>query len=567
MAPEVLAGEKPGPEADVYGLAATVVTLLNGQPPNIERPLWPGIGPAEAAALATTLRAALSGDPAKRPSSASSLVEQLRRADLSGGVVALLATEVVDSGRLWDDDAEWMGVAMARLADVIAQVLERRGGRVVGTMNEGDRTIAVFPSGSDAAVAALELHDRVQQAAFPAGIDVRLRAAIEIGRADLVSGAYVGAPVDRVRWLASIGAPGATLTSEATAELLIEQLDDGVSVVPLGTVTTKARPRGASVCGLARTGREDTARLDPELTGVATSAPAADSAPAPTTDAVSRRHLIAEAVQHPSTLVSLTIAGFALIYVLVLAPELGGGGIGLAVLVLAALAVVGCFAWRYTVVWADEEARQEIARFEVEAAAAAHQRDKTIAEQRAVLEEGFEKIGSDAGSRILHDLAEEHTAVQTSLREHEDSTFSLAHILPSIVDDAYQRGLSVLMDALDLLEQSESPRRRRLEYELDDIIDRLEDPVYEDERERERDEQRRLAAQETLAALDRARESARDLLFQAETCETALHRANIELASVRAGAAQVSVDSVVQTLEANIQRVREVQDELRKFQY
>ena len=34
VAPEVGAGEKPTPAADVYGLAATAVALLNGHPPS-----------------------------------------------------------------------------------------------------------------------------------------------------------------------------------------------------------------------------------------------------------------------------------------------------------------------------------------------------------------------------------------------------------------------------------------------------------------------------------------------------------------------------------------------------
>jgi hypothetical protein len=567
MAQEVLAGDKPGPEADVYGLAATVVTLLNGDPPNIVQPVWPGIERAQAAALASTLRAALSPDPVKRPSSAGRLVEQLRRADLSAGLVALLATEVVDSGRLWDDDAAGMRTAMARVADLLAQVVERRGGRIVTTMNEGDRTIAVFSEGSEAALAALELQQSVERETFPAGIDVQLRAAVEIGKADLVNGSYSGAPVDRVRWLGSIAAPGATLTSEATAELLLERFDEGISFVPLGHVTTKARPRGAAVYGIALAGGERAARLDPEVTERSTPQPAEVSKSAAVTDEEARRHLVAEAVEHPATLVSLTITGLAFIYLVVLAPETGAGALALVVLILSAVAMVGSFAWRYTVGYGEEEAKKEIEKVERDAEAAALERLRTIAKQRGELEEGFARIGSDAGSRVLHDLTEEFAALETSLQEHEESAFSLAHILPSLVDDTYQRGLSVLLDALDLLERSESPRRRRLEYELDDINDRLQNDDYDDARERARDERRKLANEDTLAALDRARETARDLLFQAETCETALHRANIELASVRAGAAQVSVDSVIQTLEENIQRVREVQDELRKFQY
>ncbi len=159
-----------------------------------------------------------------------------------------------------------------------------------------------------------------------------------------------------MRWLSSIAAPGATLTSEATVELLLEHLGDDITIVPLGTVTTRV-PGGASVCGLALAGREHTARLDlDEHEGVTPDASAASITEL--TDGTSRHHLVVEALQHPATLVSLTIAGLALIYVLVLAAEMGGSGLGLAVLVLGVVATVVCFAWRYSVGYGEEEARR-----------------------------------------------------------------------------------------------------------------------------------------------------------------------------------------------------------------
>ena len=110
---------------------------------------------------------------------------------------------------------------MSRLRDVMDEVVEHNGGRVVTSMNEGDRTIAVFREASSAALAALELHDRVGREAFPPSIDVRLRAAIAVGEAAVVDGVYLGAVVDFVVRLRSSAAPGSTVTSEGTAELLL----------------------------------------------------------------------------------------------------------------------------------------------------------------------------------------------------------------------------------------------------------------------------------------------------------------------------------------------------------
>src|SRR5262249_55238904 len=94
VAPEVAAGEKPTPASDVYGLAATVVALLSGRSPSVDRPSFPEIDPAQTGAIASVLRGGLAPNPADRPSSATRLVERLRSArasDLPRGVVAILA--------------------------------------------------------------------------------------------------------------------------------------------------------------------------------------------------------------------------------------------------------------------------------------------------------------------------------------------------------------------------------------------------------------------------------------------------------------------------------------------
>ena len=241
-APEVAAGEKPTPASDVYGLAATIVTLLNGRPPSSDRPAFPDIDPAEVGAIASVLRAGLAVNPEDRPSSATRLVERLRAArtiDLPKGVVTLLGIEVANGERLWDEDADEMRTAMTRLNDLVARMVEHRGGRIVSTGIDG--TIAVFREASAAADAALGLQDRLDDPTSVVGLDLRVRIGLEVGEADLVDGAYFGAVLDRVGWLRSIAAPGATITTEASAEMLRDLLDDNVSIVPLETIRTANR--------------------------------------------------------------------------------------------------------------------------------------------------------------------------------------------------------------------------------------------------------------------------------------------------------------------------------------
>ena len=77
-APEVAGGAPPTPASDVFSLAATAFALLTGRPPRPGvRPAWTGIDPDRARLVEFALRRGLSVDPARRPATASALVDAL----------------------------------------------------------------------------------------------------------------------------------------------------------------------------------------------------------------------------------------------------------------------------------------------------------------------------------------------------------------------------------------------------------------------------------------------------------------------------------------------------------
>jgi serine/threonine-protein kinase PknK len=77
-APEVAGGASPSPASDVFSLAATAFALLTGRPPRPGvRPAWEGIDPERARLVEFALRRGLSIDPARRPATASALVDAL----------------------------------------------------------------------------------------------------------------------------------------------------------------------------------------------------------------------------------------------------------------------------------------------------------------------------------------------------------------------------------------------------------------------------------------------------------------------------------------------------------
>src|SRR5207249_1567174 len=118
--------------------------------------------------------------------------------------------------------------------------------------------------------------------------------------------------------------------------------------------------------------------------------------------------------------------------------------LALVVLVLSAIAAIGCFAWRYSIGYGEEEARLELERLERQEAEAARQRAAEIAQRRRELGRGFARVDSDAGSRVLGGLTEQFDALTVSLREPgADTAVSFAHILPGLAEETYVTALSV----------------------------------------------------------------------------------------------------------------------------
>jgi glutamate dehydrogenase len=235
VAPEVAAGEPLTPASDIYGLAATTVKLLTGHAPAEGPPTWEGIDPAEVGVLARTLRRGLASDPARRPASAGQLAARLR-ADhhaLPSGVVTFLATELAESGSLWDTHGDVMTAVCDRIDDAVSDVVDARGGHLLKPMAEGDTTFSAFKEASAAALAARDLHTRLSAEQWPRAVEIRIRAALHSGEAGLRDGVYTGPAVNRVVRLRALAPEGVTIVSQSTADLLAPGLSPDLRVVPL----------------------------------------------------------------------------------------------------------------------------------------------------------------------------------------------------------------------------------------------------------------------------------------------------------------------------------------------
>jgi len=243
-APEMVTGGPFGPAADVFGLAATAVTLATGVPFDGTRPAWEGLTPAEAAALERGLGPALAVDPSRRPRSAGALVAGLLarlEAALPRGIVTLLIADVEDAAARWDQAPQVMGQVVARYLRLVADAVESHGGHLVGGGSAGERVTAAFTRPSSAARAALALQRAVQAEPWREPVRPRVAVALHTGEAAVREGSYYGVAVTDCASLHSIARGGQTLVSQVTADLVQDHLPDTAYLNALGIHRVEGR--------------------------------------------------------------------------------------------------------------------------------------------------------------------------------------------------------------------------------------------------------------------------------------------------------------------------------------
>jgi len=250
-APELIESGSVGPAADVYGLAATIVYALTGQPPAPGPEIaWEGVAPELAKRLDRVLRRALDPDPVRRPPTANDLVGRLvaaRDSVVPGGVVTFALTDIEGSTDLWDAHPDVMASVIVRHYELAAEIAEAHGGRMPRSQGEGDSTLTAFARATDAIEAALAFQRAVATEKWPEGIELKVRTGLHTGEAQIEHGDYFGAAVSRAARLRSLGRGGQMLISQATAELVADNLPSGVTLLDLGRVQLRGFGRDEQV--------------------------------------------------------------------------------------------------------------------------------------------------------------------------------------------------------------------------------------------------------------------------------------------------------------------------------
>ena len=282
-----------------------------------------------------------------------------------------------------------------------------------------------------------------------------------------------------------------------------------------------------------------------------------------------RRQLLMDAVQHPTTLLPLATLVGSTIYLALVSPILGGGLLAMVLIVVSGVGAAAGFVWRYVLRYTEEygkRARELMGLLEGERA---RLEQADVTRLRESLQAGFSSIGSTEGLKALTELVGEHEELQPALgRERVTDPLSIS-IVSSLAEETYRQGLSVLSDALELMRASHTPGRARLEKEFDGLERKVE-ALKGDGSQAERlrlGEDTLASHRQRLEMLGQLQLRVDQLLYQAHRCEASLHRTRIELAAIRTGSSETSVDSVTETLRRTIDHGKEVQDELRRLGY
>ncbi len=163
---------------------------------------------------------------------------------LPTGMATLLLADVEGSTRLWESQSKEMVAAVARLDEVLTEVVAQHQGVRPVEQGGGDSFVVAFARASDAVACALQL----QLAPLA---PLRLRVGVHTGEVQLRDeGNYMGPTINRTARLRDLAHGGQTVLSGVTYEMVAERLPDGVWVRELGTQLLRDLPRPERVVQL-----------------------------------------------------------------------------------------------------------------------------------------------------------------------------------------------------------------------------------------------------------------------------------------------------------------------------
>ncbi len=171
--------------------------------------------------------------PAPSPPGDATPAETTAVGDVPSGTVTLLFTDVEGSTALWDAERDTMGAALRCHDEILRAAIEQAGGYIFKTA--GDSFCAAFSAARAGLDAALDAQRNLAAQTWPTSRPIVVRMALHAGVCEERDGDYFGPAVNRAARLLAVADGGQVLVSAVAAELLSDEMPDGVGLRELGT--------------------------------------------------------------------------------------------------------------------------------------------------------------------------------------------------------------------------------------------------------------------------------------------------------------------------------------------
>jgi YVTN family beta-propeller protein len=154
------------------------------------------------------------------------------------GTVTFLFTDIEGSTRLLKElGRDRYEEALAEQQRILRAAFTAHQGQVVDT--QGDSFFVAFRTAADAAAAAVDAQRGLAAHSWPEDTEVNVRTGLHTGEPKVGAERYIGIGVHRAARIGAAGHGGQVLVSNATRELVEDDLPDDVSVRDLGTYRLK----------------------------------------------------------------------------------------------------------------------------------------------------------------------------------------------------------------------------------------------------------------------------------------------------------------------------------------
>jgi predicted ATPase/class 3 adenylate cyclase len=144
----------------------------------------------------------------------------------------LLFSDIEGSTRLWEEHREAMAAALARHDEIMDRSVTDAGGTVLKTT--GDGIIATFPQPLDGVRAAVSLQQSLQGEQWGPTGPIKVRVGLHAGHTERRDGDLFGPVMNRAARIMAAGHGGQILASSAVADLVRDDLPNGLAMRDLG---------------------------------------------------------------------------------------------------------------------------------------------------------------------------------------------------------------------------------------------------------------------------------------------------------------------------------------------